>query len=859
MKSSSVIVNSKLGALAASLCAAAFAPMAVCASAYEQGMTPEIVLMAGSTDGTTNTLAEAIDAYNTANGTSYDISAFNGGDLKGHAIVKDGDGTLVMDTAISGYAGPVIIKDGVLKCMCTEALGADTTDSHVYVRDGATFWCNRVVVDGVNDKGKTVKMDGVFNLNRNLHVAGRGHNDQGALKILPVRPANVYNPTGLYGKTLYLDGDATVMHPAWAFLATHVYLNGHTLVVNSDTINLSGGGWCDATVQASSVDGPGKLVLEDSIYYLAGNSLNDNNTEGNELEIRDNSGFRFWQSSYSGYTWLFNFTGETAWLWGDNNDGTFFYSKYGEQKHNRIFNPMRLNGTTLKMRTQAGIPDNWVLLAGPVSGNGNICLEPESKTFPAGRLSLLNPENSFVGTATVDKGLLYVYGAGSLPPEVPVVVSRSHALDYRLQNSKWVLDYFGVEFVSPDVQTLSNLTFTSVEDAGMYHSGRIQGGSGTFSRIDKLSPNTMEYYSGIGSPLLNVEGGTVKLPRGPAPGLLEGTNVAVNVSDLPANNQGSNWHATFTARAASADLVALGPNVMNMLVKQHYGAPNSNAKVATYSGYIWNRTGENAVWTFAVAIGQYARVYIDGSMAIDYSYVSNDNHVDPAYKFVPVALTPGPHEIQVRACCGSVRGDNVTWPKNFGFVFDRQGREVPEDLTDYSAYTNNFELVLDPGDGSLFTRSIDEADLPHFDEMRFAEGATLDLNGNAYVASTISGWPTVVSTAADASAAPSLTITNSFVVNAADIVADPARRLSLSVPLSFGETGGVTVTNLAALTSGSYTIAEISGEGSLITTSGHATMAKRCSFDSSKWAVVISDDGRSLILKPAPGFKVSVR
>jgi inosine-uridine nucleoside N-ribohydrolase len=50
MKSSSVIVNSKLGTLAASLCAAAFAPMAVWASAYEQGMTPEIVLMAGIFD-----------------------------------------------------------------------------------------------------------------------------------------------------------------------------------------------------------------------------------------------------------------------------------------------------------------------------------------------------------------------------------------------------------------------------------------------------------------------------------------------------------------------------------------------------------------------------------------------------------------------------------------------------------------------------------------------------------------------------------------------------------------------------------------------------------------------------------------
>ena len=184
--------------LSAAICAAALAPITAGAAEYTEGMS-SIVLMAGSADGTTNTLAGAISEYNAANGTSYDVSSFNGGDLAAYALVKEGDGTLVMDEAISGFTGPVVIKDGVVKCMCQYALGADTTDSHVYVRDGATFYVKRL------DTGDNIK-----NNNRNLHVAGTGHNGQAALNVDPVRKSNVWNTLGLYGKTLSLDGDATV-------------------------------------------------------------------------------------------------------------------------------------------------------------------------------------------------------------------------------------------------------------------------------------------------------------------------------------------------------------------------------------------------------------------------------------------------------------------------------------------------------------------------------------------------------------------------------------------------------------------------------------------------------------------------
>ena len=829
--------NAFISVLPSLLAAALLAPAVADAAEYIEGTTPEIVLMSGSADGTTNTLSEAIAAYNAANNTAYDVSSFNGGDLKAYAIVKEGDGTLVMDTAISGFTGPIVVKDGVVQCMGQYTLGADTTSSHIYVRDGATLWFNRIpTADG--------KSDTIINENRNYHVKGTGHNDQGALTTLAFRPSGSYTYGKIYGMTLSLDGNATVVHPAWSKVFETINLNGFTLTMKSPESYLSGTNWCNASFQAPNLNGPGKLELDDSIYYFSNTKFNDT-TEGNEIVVGTNSGFRFWKSNYTGRNWTIRFTGKTCWLWGDNWDGNMRFCLDANKttiyngKRNRITNPMILvDGATLKMRTQSGIPDNWVFLEGPISGTGNINLECETwAPFPAGRLSLLNPENSFTGTATVDKGLLYVYDAGTLPSTVPLVVSRSHALNYKLQKTNVVPEYFGVDFVSAQPQTLNSLTFTSVKDGSTYHSGRIQGGSGTFSRIDKLSPNTMEYYSGIGSPLLNVEGGMVKLPRGPAPGLWEGTNR----NDIaPLNNLGSNWSAVFSSRRVGTNLVARGPLFANFELFPHYAAPISTP--ITYSGYLWNRYGQDVTVTLVSSMSYYVRLFIDDELIIE--KVSDASHGFDQV-FTNLTLTAGPHKFEYRTHGGGPCTSN-NWDRMLGFAIDPLGRGPSTD-------TNNFYTVVDPGDGSLFTRSIDEADLPHFDEMRFAPGTTLDVNGNAYIASTLSGLPEVVSTAEDPLAAPSLTITNRFIVNAADLVVDSTtNKLSLAMPLSFGETGGVTVTNLASLTRGKYTLAEVTGEGNSISATGDTPLRNRFISDDTRWVVDISKDGKRLELGPHP-------
>ncbi len=822
--------------------ACAAAPMASFAAAYTEGMD-SIVLMQGSTDGTTNTLSEAITAYNAANQTSYDVSSFNG-DLAAYAIVKEGDGTLVMDTPIQNFTGPIVINDGVVACMCQYALGADNTSSHIYVRDGATIWINRITAaDG--------KSDTVINENRNYHVKGTGHNDQGAMNTIALKPSGSWNYAKIYGMTLSLDGNATVVHPAWSKVFSTVNLNGFTLTMKSPTSYLSGKDWCNASFQAPTLNGPGKMVLDDSIYYLQNTTFNDT-TEGNEIVVGNNSGFRFWRSTYSGGNWTIRFTGENCWLWGDNTDGMMRFNQesngtviYNAQK-NRITNPMVLeNNATLKMRTQSGLPDNWIFIQGPISGNGNINLECETwATFPAGRMSLLNPANSFTGTATVDKGLLYVYEPGTLPFTVNLVVSRSHALDYKLQKANVVPEYFGVDFVSAQPQTLSTLTFTSVADKGTNYSGRIQGGCGTFTRIDKQSPNTMEYYSSIGSPLLNVEGGTVKLPRSPAPGLWEGTNMNEIANESHAGNA---WHAVFNSRRVATNMVARGALLANFELFPHYAA-RFNTPI-TYSGYIWNRYGQDVTVTLVSSLIGQSRLYVDDELVIEQDTWATTNYDQI---FTNLTLTTGPHKFEYRMnTSGPCTSNN--WDRMLGFAIDPLARGASTD-------TNNFYTVVDPGDGSIFSRSIDEADLPHFDEMLFAPGTTLDVNGNAYVASTVAGFPAVTNTATDVLSAPSLTITNRFLVNAADLAGANPPKMTVAMPLSFGDTGGVTVTNLANLTYGHYTIAEVIGGGNAITLTGSATLRSRCVFDvGNRWAVNLSSDGKTLTLDPQAGMKIFIR
>jgi len=823
MKSAGMFSNLWVGVVFAAICAAVLAPGFAEAAEYVPGTTQEIVLMTGSADGTTNTLAEAITAYNTAHETSYDVSSFNGGDLKDYAIVKEGDGTLVMDTAIQSFTGPIVINDGVVQCMCRYALGADVAAHHTYVRAGATLWFTRISTD--------------LNVNRTLHIIGTGHNDQGALRSHFYRPS--YSQNNVQGGTIYLDGDTTIANPWWGHLTKSLFLQNHTLTI-FHAGNSSNRG--DRSWLLSRLEDDGKIVMNNTYWYNASANLISTNPE-NKLDIGNDGGFKLWQSYFSGNgkdKWLLNFTGATGTIWGDaNNAGV-----RGGNSANTFWNPVHLSNTTLKVITQGNVPAAWVKLHGPVSGTGGIDLEYLNYHSPF-QFSLANPNNSFTGTVRVDKGRLYVHGPGSLPSTVSVVVDETGPLDHGATSSTYkLLSYHGVEFVAPGEHNLGPLTFKATAYQNQYYSGRIQGGYGTFSEITKSTTNTMEYYSSIGSPLLNVQGGTVKLPRGAAPGLWEGTNT----TEMAGGKSGT--AIVFDSRACATNYIALGPNAANNTAYDHYMFVPGWSNYVTYNGYIWNRSSEPVTWTFASSVFPYIKIYIDGEPIVSkncYNIPASDPENRYAQVITNVTLSSGPHTFEYRGQIPQLVTSN-NWAASFGFVIDKQGRG--------SSSPDDYEIAIDSGDGSFFTRSVEEADLPHFDEMRFADGTTLDLNGNAYVAGSISGFPNVISSAEDGTAAPSLTINNRFIVNAADlVVGSTTNKLSLAMPLAFGADAGVTVTNLGALARGTYTLAEVTGAGNALSVA--AGFRQRCELDSRKWAIRVSET--AVELTPSPGLVIMLR
>ena len=94
-----------------------------------------------------------------------------------------------------------------------------------------------------------------------------------------------------------------------------------------------------------------------------------------------------------------------------------------------------------------------------------------------------------------------------------------------------------------------------------------------------------------------------------------------------------------------------------------------------------------------------------------------------------------------------------------------------------------------------------------------------------------------------ASAAASFSITNAFVVDGATLAADASMKVAM--PLSFGTTGQVSVTNLENAVRGAYTLATAAEP---IEFAGGEPLGTRFSTDTRGWVVHRSPDGKSLTL-----------
>ncbi len=755
------------------------------------------------------TLEDALTAFNAANaGEAVTCASLNGGADAERTLVKKGTGTLRMNAALANFTGMVSVEAGILASEVKYSLGKESNPlSPIYVHSGATLSC--------------VTTNANLNNGRTLHVSGTGADGQpGALVCESCKVSGNYHLSNVFGDHLVLDGDATVRVGSWVELAARATLNGHTLTV----VGINGNN-NDSPFHLRTIEDAGHIIVKNAEWRQEPPTTFNVTTPGNTVTFKNRGGFRFTTSgAFSGNfkNWSFIFDGPNSVFYTD------YHISSRDSGVNRLTIPTEVN-TDVSLVYQGDRRRGVLYVPTALSGTGGFCTKDARTVF----LHLMNAANSFSGGLSFERGTIWAYPNGSIPTTGTVTLKPASATYNTTSSSNASANfqnYFdGIVFMCPDAYELPELVAQ-----GTFPS-RIQNGQGAWKKVTQKGAG-LEYYSELGAPLLDVQKGYVKLPRAPAAGLWEGTNIYGNASGA---------QSAFAGTACRTNLAVRGPTSALQLEAVNYTGWNKN-KCMTYTGYVWNRGATDVTWTFASALeGGTVAVKIDGVTVLDAAATTLTS--------ANVTLTPGPHAFEYRAYTGDTVAKPYAptgWLSKFGFVYDPQGRND-------TSTPENFLHGMDPGDGTLFTRATNVTErLPVFGEMSFAVGTSLDVNGNAYVAANVTGWPTVTNSATDASAAPSFAITNRFVVNGADVAAD--RMMTVDVPFSFGDTGAVLVTNLENTAHATYMIVKTTAD-TPISFTGTTPLRQRLTTDSRKWFVYLSEDGKSIQLEYRDGFMVILR
>jgi hypothetical protein len=163
----------------------------------------------------------------------------------------------------------------------------------------------------------------------------------------------------------------------------------------------------------------------------------------------------------------------------------------------------------------------------------------------------------------------------------------------------------------------------------------------------------------------------------------------------------------------------------------------------------------------------------------------------------------------------------------------------------------------DPGDGSLLTVSTNDTltavqDEPSFWTLRLGTGATLDTFGNGIMVGDLEGLGTV--TNSNAYYEHPLTVTNSWKVSAADVIAGGVLRMH--EPLAFAEGAKFVAEDLSGFPRLDEPLVLCVADGpieGLPVFNRNADGIARC------WTLEKSADGKSILFRWNCGFKVLIR
>lgn len=684
-------------------------------------------------------------------------------------LVKRGDGTLNIPngTDLTAYSFDIVVEDGIFAFYGAPVLG--TAGGIITVCDGATLR------NTANESAANISV------NWTVRFTGEGHNGMGAL----YKTNTSYGYP--FGKYWVMDGDAKVwmIDPYENDPPKYLDMNGHAL---------------DLHIQASYweyviVTNAGALRIhgnpDAASNFVRFKNWNAIGGDSNEILSFKNTAWTI----DSARRYLVTDTGLNRRLSFDEGASIRLLSgAYSPGFGNYWAGPVEVRRDALPVTVAAGKGELSFAFANVVSGGGFDLQGSDTTTLA---LHLQNSGNTFTNGITGRNAELHLAGNGALP---------AHGGALRLTNSTVTLE-----------APLAKYSLPAAEFSGL---SAVKGGYGSWTSLAKTGGGTLVYDSAVGGSTLVIEDGMVDFTsfssnRTAFAGLVEGIQ-HVNFGAASAQKYEVYAFPYLWKYNASSNSITRGTRLLYDSTLDPETGWTTNLFLS-YTGYIWNNSPTNELWAFAghgTDSESWWRLNIDGNKIVGFTRWNSQNTISycgdgSSYWDLhtnAVVLAPGPHRFEYRhaVTISAKKGYGVTysygigdwgtykstlpakyekWGADRGLMYSRKG-VCTRNIDDY-------EMLVDPGDGSLLTWDIPSPGfppaphpitgepvnpLPTFDSVRMEPGtAMLVPDGSTWAFSTVEGLPTVTG--------GNVTVSGAWTVRGMDAGSTP---FTISGTLTFG-------------------------------------------------------------------------
>ena len=728
-------------------------------------------------------------------------------------LVKRGAGVLKSSAAMASYAGEIVVEEGVLLVTETGAVG--TTAGRTVVSNGASIVFSL-------PSANSAKFG-----NEKFFIAGRGA--EGELGALVNAGAGLTGEGCIRYITLLDDAKIRATGELTIY-AGMLDMNGHTLSISVRNKDNNGNTTWEFTMSfnRSRVVNPGHMILEDGRLSINSKTLSDGTAvwdgdNSNTLTLKNRARLRL-ANSLTKLPWKIIAEKGSGVMVAGNADAT--------PQNNAFLGDIEVQDAIPFSYTSGQV--GTMNLHGSVYGAGGMYWDGYTT------LHLWNT-NGFSGSMTVNG--LSNYGT-------PIHLHCGRALPFSSQGIK--LSNCDLPMSGDDRYELPVLNFTNASDK-VISGAEVQGGTVAGLRKTGAGQLTINSRLAVTGKTELVQGSIKLMPSELAVVGLRQTWTNV-VNDVKMNY----WYdvGANTVWPSAAPHIRMSPHI-SYLGKQPFHSVDP--AVVAYDGYIWNNSDEPKEWSFMSATASRSKLWINGSEVI--SQISYQYAL-----FKKVVLRPGANKFRYAVClfttstCGErvpetffdfsgneVKAPDpatVAWTDHMGFAINRNGAD--------SMHYSDYEKAIDPGDGSLFTVTTNEAQMaamrPAFSNFVCYAGTTLDLNERYGIVSIpeFSGEGTVANGI--------LEIGKKLVVRAD--MAEPLK--FVDAELRFAENAVVSADDETALSrervfGNPYVIAVTDGAFT-------QTPATDPELAESRWKVELSKDSRSMLMYYVPrGLSVVVR